>query len=307
MTDSTSKIICSFFLLLIALASSVQCRAAWGYNNEDKWEELDDSECDGKFQSPINIVDVCTEDRDKVVVDRNLKLKFINYDQEINASRIAVKNNGHTAMLTIEDTESANVDAPMITGTAVGFNVFQLGQIHFHWNRNATHAGSEHGLFGHKRAFEIHLVHFNAKYGSDDDAAEHPDGAAVLSLLFDYDECEDEGDNENCDDFENKAIAPITKKLRSISEADKEVTVDSNMNFMKLFPDDKDTFYWYQGSLTTPPCSGIYRRASFSSSLPSSLTSLAESFALAPSDTSMRPCLFQYSCPCPCPMSPLNR
>lgn len=257
----TSKINIILFFILISskLLCLVNARAAWGYNDEDEWKELEDSECDGKYQSPINIVDICTDKEERVVVDKNLAIKFINYDQEINSSRIVVKNNGHTAMLTIKNGEESNIDAPMITGTAVGFNVFQLGQIHFHWDRNATHAGSEHALFGYKRAFEIHLVHFNAKYGSDDGAADHPDGAAVLSLLFDYDECEDDdtnGKNGNCDDYENLAIAPITKKLRSISEADKAVTVDSDMNFMKLFPKEKDTFFWYQGSLTTPPCSG---------------------------------------------------
>jgi hypothetical protein len=103
----------------------------------------------------------------------------------------------------------------------------------------------------------MHFVHFNTKYGDNNEAGDHPDGSVVLSVLFDYFDCKEVSNDKKCDEEtpENKALAPITKKLRDIDDADEVATLDDDLNLKILLPSNTDTFFWYQGSLTTPPCS----------------------------------------------------
>jgi carbonic anhydrase len=217
-----------------------------------------DGECDGKFQSPIDLVDVCKQKNETVIVDRSLGLVFINYDRTLDGKQLLLENNGHTAEIRLKGSDKLNNAIPQLSGSAVGFNKFQLQQIHFHWNRNASHGGSEHSLFGKMHAFEMHLVHFNTKYDASDDATDHPDGSAVLSVFFDYYDCEEDknaGGRECAENTpENQALRPITQKLRDVDDSDETTCLDEDLNLKNLLPRDTRTFYWYQGSLTTPPC-----------------------------------------------------
>ena len=127
-------------------------------------------------------MDVCKQKNETVIVDRSLGLVFINYDKDLKGSQLLLENNGHTAEISLKGSDELNNAFPQLSGSAVGFNKFQLQQIHFHWNRNGSHAGSEHSLYGKKHAFEMHFVHFNTKYDAPDDASDHPDGSAVVSV-----------------------------------------------------------------------------------------------------------------------------
>ena len=100
-------------------------------------------------------------------------------------------------------------------------------------------------MYGQKRAFEIHFVHFNTKYPDSGSADMYPDGSIVVAVLFDW----------NNDTNDNPAFSPITRKLDEISDFKEEIFLNENFNLRGLLPKDVSTFYWYQGSLTTPPCS----------------------------------------------------
>ena len=71
----------------------------WSYSGEtgpEHWAEIEkNSECGGKFQSPINIVGVST------VVDRSLKPLDIHY--AINTKIHNVNNNGHSIQYNFEE------------------------------------------------------------------------------------------------------------------------------------------------------------------------------------------------------------
>ena len=253
-----SFILISLYFLVACLCSPV-VSDDWGYGPSDgDWDDIQGADCDGKYQSPIDLIDVCDDKDNLVTVNSSLKVKLHNYDKPIKAKDVLFKNNGHTAQVKIKGSDDVVDNMPSISGSAVGKNSkFQLQQIHFHWNRNGSHAGSEHSLYGHKKAFEMHLVHFNTKYGDFEDAEDHPDGSVVISVLFDYFDCSELSNHKNCDENtpENKALASITKKLRDINDADEVASLDDDLDLRGLLPSNTDTFYWYKGSLTTPPCS----------------------------------------------------
>lgn len=106
----------------------------WGYAKSDDWEELDDANCDGEHQSPIDLIDIC-ENNTRIVVDRELTLKLENYNETVSKDRIKLKNNGHTAVIRFDGCEGVKEGAPRLLGTAVEENTYQLIQVHFHWDR----------------------------------------------------------------------------------------------------------------------------------------------------------------------------
>ena len=55
---------------------------------------------------------------------------------------------------------------------------------------------------------------------------------------------------------DNSALAPLMRVLPKIGNYDSASTV-RNFNFGQLLPRDKQAFYRYLGSKTTPPCSPV--------------------------------------------------
>jgi len=55
--------------------------------------------------------------------------------------------------------------------------------MHAHWGSCAGH-GSEHTVNGKQYDAELHIVHFNTKYGTPENAADKPDGLAVLGIFI---------------------------------------------------------------------------------------------------------------------------
>lgn len=61
---------------------------------------------------------------------------------------------------------------------------YTFAQVHFHWGNESMGDGSEHVIGSHQYPAEMHLVHFNQKYGSVSEAVNHYDGLAVLAVLI---------------------------------------------------------------------------------------------------------------------------
>jgi len=111
----------------------------WSYNGEtspEHWAELEkNSDCSGKSQSPVNIIDIHTiEDKDQ---ESTIDLY---YSPETILSK--VRNNGHSIQFDFDKGDS-------IAYNKINFN---LVQIHFH-------EPSEHLINGVRYPIEIHLVH----------------------------------------------------------------------------------------------------------------------------------------------------
>ena len=62
---------------------------------------------------------------------------------------------------------------------------YELWQFHAHWGKEDGH-GSEHTVDGKNYAAELHLVHWNKKYGTPDIAVDKPDGLSVLGILCEF-------------------------------------------------------------------------------------------------------------------------
>lgn len=115
-------------------------------------------------------------------------------------------------------------------GSYIVYNEKHYDVLQFHF-----HQPSEHTLDGQSFPMELHIVH-RSESG----------GLAVIGVMM------AEGDEPNT------AYATLFDNLPAeVSEPDEETTM--TINVADLLPADTDTFYTYEGSLTTPPCSEIVR------------------------------------------------
>nr|4CNV_A Chain A, CARBONIC ANHYDRASE 2 [Bos taurus] len=197
----------------------------WGYgkhNGPEHWHK-DFPIADGERQSPVDI------DTKAVDQDPALKPLALVYGE---ATSDRMVNNGHSFNVEYDDSEDKAVlkDGPL-TGT------YRLVQFHFHWG-SSDDQGSEHTVDRKKYAAELHLVHWNTKYGDFGTAAQQPDGLAVVGVFLKV------GDA-------NPALQKVLDALDSIKTEGKS-TDFPNFDPGSLLPNVLD--YWtYPGSLTTPP------------------------------------------------------
>jgi carbonic anhydrase 2 len=66
---------------------------------------------------------------------------------------------------------------PTITGGPLGTDVYAFFNFHLHWS-------SEHTIDGQSYAAELHIVHFNTKYGDITTALGKSDGLAVVGVTY---------------------------------------------------------------------------------------------------------------------------
>ncbi|XP_056594404.1 carbonic anhydrase 2 [Triplophysa dalaica] len=197
----------------------------WGYakhNGPHKWCESFKI-ANGPRQSPIDIIP------ESASYDSSLKPLTLKYDP---STSLEILNNGHSFQVTFADDE----DSSTLTGGPIS-GIYRLKQFHFHWG-DGDEKGSEHTVDGKCYPAELHLVHWNTKYSSFAEAADKPDGLAVVGVFLEI-------------GAENAQLQKILVALDSIQC---KGTQNSFANFdpSVLLPSSLD--YWtYPGSLTTPP------------------------------------------------------
>lgn len=212
------KLIFSFYCLLFIMFVSCNKKEItqsynvehqhWSYEGEtspEHWAEIEkESDCAGRKQSPINIIDVNT------VEDTlsNNKLKLLYNDRTIITE---VENNGHSIEFKFE------------LGDSISFrnDIYHLLQIHFH-------EPSEHTINGIRYPIEIHFVHKS-----------NLDKLTVISILG------KEGEESELFEFFESFLPLEVNTAKEIQRA---------ANISALYSKN-DSFYYYNGSLTTPPCS----------------------------------------------------
>ncbi|XP_028910976.1 carbonic anhydrase 14 [Ornithorhynchus anatinus] len=221
------------FLLVASLLQLVQIAAAardshWTYegpHGQDHWP-ASYPDCGGGSQSPIDIR------TDGVVFDPALApLQPEGYDRP-GPEPLVLKNNGHTVQLSLPSTLR-------LGGLPV---TYAAAQLHLHWGQPGQPGGAEHRIDGRASAAELHVVHYDSDtYGSLQEAAPQPLGLAVLGVLIEV----GDGDNE--------AYEHILSHLQEIRRRGEETEVEP-FDVSGLLPPDLGAYYRYNGSLTTPPC-----------------------------------------------------
>ena len=141
-------------LSLITLFSIISCsnhkdehavkkdrQSHWTYKGEtspEHWAEIEkNSDCNGKRQSPVNIIEINTLPTKQTTNPLNI---LYSPKTELNK----VENNGHSIQFNFEKGDSLQYHG----------DTFHLAQIHFH-------EPSEHTINGIRYPLEIHLVHVN--------------------------------------------------------------------------------------------------------------------------------------------------
>ncbi|XP_039610240.1 carbonic anhydrase-like isoform X2 [Polypterus senegalus] len=198
----------------------------WGYghhNGPSAWSKSFPI-ADGPRQSPINIIP------EQAQHDPSLKPLTLKYDP---STANGILNNGHSVQVSFADGDNRST----LTGGPVN-GTYRLGQFHFHWG-STDHHGSEHTINGKSFAAELHLVHWNAdKYASLAEAAQHPDGLAVVGVFLQV-------------GSSNPHLQRVVDAMADIQNKGTQHTF-SNFDPSTLLPHSLD--YWtYDGSLTTPP------------------------------------------------------
>jgi len=148
-----------------------------------------------------------------------------------------VSNNGHTLKFALGGNSTVQ---PFISGGRLQEERFDFVQLHWHWG-SSSDKGSEHTVEGRRFPMEVHLVHKNTKYDTLEAALSEKDGLAVLGSFYEVSQ-EDNPYLEN--------IIDICSRITKVGES-----VEANITLTDFLHAETRDYFYYQGSLTTPPCS----------------------------------------------------
>ncbi|XP_036045737.1 carbonic anhydrase 14 isoform X2 [Onychomys torridus] len=206
-----------FFTLLLKVTWILAADGGhhWTYegpHGQDHWP-TSYPECGGDAQSPIDI------QTDSVIFDPDLPaVQPHGYDQPVQLSLPPTLHLGGLP------------------------RKYTAAQLHLHWGQKGSQEGSEHQINSEATAAELHVIHYDSEsYGSLSEAAQKPQGLAVLGILIEVGETE------------NPAYEHILSHLHEIRHKD-EITSVPPFSVRELFPQQLEQFFRYNGSLTTPPC-----------------------------------------------------
>jgi len=198
---------------------------SWGYgikNGPNTWASQFPVG-NGQRQSPINI-DTATARSDRSIDLQPLSISYSPLDPQ------PLTNTGHGWRVDF-DSGSSSIRGGPLEGE------YELAQYHCHWGRENAR-GSEHTVDGKRYAAELHLVHFNKRYGSFAEAADKSDGLAVIGVFIDVGE-------------ENAELLKVTDGMSGVRFAGESSRIPATDP--DLFLPDTEHYWTYEGSLTTPP------------------------------------------------------
>ncbi|XP_065360180.1 uncharacterized protein CAH6 [Calliphora vicina] len=212
-------------------------------------------QCGGHKQSPIAITTHKTID---VIAPPIL---FGLYDAPM-SQPLKMRNNGHTVEFNVPPTVLG--DKPFITGGILD-DIYEVEQVHFHWG-STLRKGSEHVLNGHQYDIEMHIVHRNKKYDNMKTAIHFEDGVTVVGVLFKV---------VKTDQVYYPGLNVVYSNLPNVQQFNSSSTAEELISLGSLLGNiNREDFYTYQGSLTTPPCAESVTWVIFSDILPISYREL---------------------------------
>jgi len=198
--------------------------ASWGYkenNGPSEWSKWYPVAKTGTRQSPVDIVpSSCSPDQ---------SLSDLKY--QYTPAPIKMINTGSSWRMDF------SADGSHLSGGPLG-DEYKVLQMHAHWG-DKPGKGSEHTFEGKMFDAELHIVHYNTKYGDPSVAVDKPDGLAVLGMFIKTGK-------------EHPELDTLCKNLKEIPTKDSSVQLQNTLDPSNILPGNK-TFFTYPGSLTTPP------------------------------------------------------
>lgn len=195
---------------------------SWNYSNLETWKSVKGWAGGGVRQSPIDI------DTKSVVKNPGLvDLVLTNFNKNLSGSWSNARN---------------SVRFDPAAGSPIAhlqnhFGDYELQQFHFHWGATCTQ-GSEHTIDGQTYAGELHFV-TRKTTGKTTDG----DAFAVLGVLL-------------VSDTTMVATRSWKELLDNIPAQNESKNSVSTLQLVDLLPNNL-SYYYYEGSLTTPPCSEV--------------------------------------------------
>ncbi|KAM9305059.1 carbonic anhydrase 4-like [Gastrophryne carolinensis] len=205
------------FLIALTLSSSSSA-------GPDTWASL--GSCNGTRQSPIDIPE------SSAYYDISLgHFQFSGYSNSSNL--LTITNTGHTVEVAVGPGISVSAGGLVSNYTAVAF--------HFHWGNGSL--GSEHRLSGKQFPMEMHIVHTKAGM-SLTDAKKDPTGIAVLGFFI-----------EVMESANSSQMMALSQLLPQVSSPGLALNLAGSFSLDDLLGNvNREEYYRYLGSLTTPTC-----------------------------------------------------
>ena len=210
-------------LVLLLLYCAACCYAAgqsFDYDNQTAWPGLPGSDCGLSRQSPIDIVAGDTTTRANLI-----RLQLEGWNSAVSGT---MQNTGRSLKFT-----PASSAGSTVTTNHIG--EYTLAQFHLHWG-NRTGQGSEHLLNGRRFEAEIHFVHARTSPPSN---GTEGDALSVVGVFL------------HATRF-SSITNTVWEKFLNVPQVGKDVSV-TGITYEDFLPANRSYFY-YEGSLTTPPC-----------------------------------------------------
>ncbi|KAL3089138.1 hypothetical protein niasHS_008503 [Heterodera schachtii] len=215
------------FLLILTVLFVHHATQSTGDEKPFNFEELEplEGQCTtGQKQSPINIR------KEWFAENKTPPIRFVNYEKQ---NSVILHNHGHSVEVSGFDTWP---ERPFITDGGLG-SKYLLIELHFHWSQ--TKNGSEHTVDGQHFDAELHLVHVKEGLTSEE-AILTSDGFAVVGTFYKT-------------ALSGSPLLALQSQLSQVTEKDATVQIDNWMP-NDLLPTVMNTFFRYNGSLTTGGC-----------------------------------------------------
>lgn len=184
------------------------------------------------MQSPVNLSWL-----DATIVLSPNKLKIENIDKI--PSSIEYTNDGHG--ISIGFTFKDGVP-PRISGGPLSSSYIFYG-FHWHWK-------SEHRIENREFDAELHMIHYNSKYGSFEAAQREADGLAVLALMY----FTGQGLTDSAIAVNNTAeTRPFIRLIENVLKPGKKhIETHTLYSIFEILGVRTFSYLNYRGSLTTP-------------------------------------------------------